>query len=180
MTADIVDARGPWMAYIAAIRTHARGSMQGRPNLDAIMQAVVEENLRWVQTALRQRSPPGVVTKIKLPFKANSAALWRAFDERLRQRAAQSRPGYKPMPLPMQATKDPFQRYDADAFLQADGKYARTRNADVHHIWPETLGGPTVGWNVVPLPPFQHHDILHPILDRIVRESEEGQRFRLL
>lgn len=180
MSDTIIDARGPWLAYVAAIRAYARGAAQGRPNLDPIMQAVVEGNLGWVRSKLQRLSPQGVVTKIKLPIKATSATLWRAFDNRLLQRAAQHQPGHKPLALPLRATKNAYQRYAAEAFLQAGGKYSRTRNADVHHIWPETLGGPSSGWNLVPLPPFQHHDGLHPILDRIVRQSADGQRFRLL
>jgi len=180
MAINIIDVTVVWKEYIAMIVEYAQGTTQGRPNLDSIMREVVEENLSRVRAKLQQLSPPGVVTKKKLKHKASSALLWREFDKRLRKRAEQRKPEYTPWRLPMEATKYAFRRYDVDAFIQADGKYDHTRNADIHHIWPETLKGPSKGWNLVPLPPFTHHDILHPILDRIVRESKEGQRFRLL
>jgi len=116
------------------------------------------------------------MTKITLAQKASNAALWRELDARLRERAALRQPGRPLLPLPMQATKDTFQRHDSEASLPADGKHEQTRNADLHLIWPGALGGPTVGWSLVPLPAFQHHDFLHPILGDNVRRSDERQR----
>ena len=63
MAADIVDARGAWMAYMAMIGAYARGTTQGYPNLDSITRAVVEENLCWVRAALQRQSPPGVLAR---------------------------------------------------------------------------------------------------------------------
>jgi hypothetical protein len=177
---DIIPVAAHWLAYVTCIRRYAEGFTAGRPNLDPVMREVVLENLREVNRQLLFLQPRGVVTKIKLPCKSPSSTLWREFDRYLKRRALRRNPGYQPWALPLQATKDAFQRNPVVAFLEHDGKYEHTRNADVHHIWPETLGGPSIGWNLVPLPPFQHHDVLHPVLDHIVRESPEGQRFQLV
>lgn len=179
MTNSIINAQKFWSAYVDAIGRYIAGETGGCPHVDAIMRAVLEENLQCVHSALQRLDPPGVVAKIKLLEKAGTAPLWREWDARLRQHAALRQPGARPLSLPMRATKDAFRRYDAEAMLQAAGRYQHTRNADLHHIWPETLGGPSTGWNLVPLPPIQHHDILHPIIDQIVRKSLDGQRFRL-
>ena len=175
-----IDARAYWDSYVGAILRYATATTGGRRNLDQIIRSVVEENLKLVRHHLWHQPTPGVVTKIHLASKAPTFRLWAEFDQYLRERGQRRDPRYVPMCLPLGATKQSFQRNPVEAYLDQNGKYERTQNADLHHIWPETLGGPTVGWNLVPLPPFQHHDVFHLILDPIVRQSEEGQRFRLV
>lgn len=174
---EIIDGRKDWSKYTAAIMEYAAGSTHGIPNLDQIMRSVVEENLEAVRQHLLLQS--GVVTKHHVP-KEPTSRLWQEFEKHLRERALRQKPGYVPMALPLSATKHSFERNRFNAYIDHNGKYQRTFNADVHHIWPETLGGPTTGWNLVSIPPFAHHDMFHPILDQIVRRSEEGQPFRLL
>jgi len=177
---SIIDARLDWQSYIGAIRRYAEGATNGRPNLDEIMRSVLEENLRLVREHLLRLPTPGVVTKVRLLAKAPTSRLWAEFDRYLRERGQRRNAGYVPMPLPLSATKRAFSRNPVEAYIDYNGKYEHTQNADLHHIWSETLGGPTIGWNLVPLAPFQHHEVLHPILDAVVRQSKENQRFRLV
>jgi len=158
---QILDGRQAWSRYVEEIRRYTLA-------MDDLMREMALEKLHEVEFQLRLRG--GVVTKIRLAAKTPNARLWEAEDQYEIDRARRrGRLGL----LGLQA-KATCQYGD---YLDTNPRF---RYLDVHHIWPETLGGPTEGWNVLPLPKSAHLHRLHPILDELVRQTEPGTRIRLL
>jgi hypothetical protein len=172
----VINAVNEWNQYLWTIQAYARSvDGHGVPRMDRILQEVAAENMAEVQGRLGMKG--GVVVKLDLAFKTDTATLWRALDNRMRLRAARlGRLGALNLP------EKSFYTYDAKG--DSSGGYPdwlfRFRKYDVHHIWPEALEGPTEGWNLVALPKDVHLGVLHPILDDIVRRTAAGQRVRLL
>jgi hypothetical protein len=126
---------------------------------------------------LRLLALGGIVTKVHLPAKATSSELWSAVDT-FEKGFQRQRGKVSLFNLPSRAYygySGYETSYGQDRFLNP-----RFHTFDVHHIWPETLGGPTVGWNVLPLPKNIHLFELHQMIDSFVRETAVGQRIRLL
>jgi len=158
---QVLDGRRVWSKYVEAIRRCALG-------MDSLMREMAIEKLSEVEFQLRLGG--GVVTKIRLPAKTPSARLWEVEDEYEIKRASR-RGCLGSLQLRAKATCQYGEYLDTNP---------RFHYLDVHHIWPETLGGPTVGWNVLPLPKSAHLHLLHRILDELVRQTDPGTRVRLL
>ena len=186
--ADPIDKKDYWFSYMRQLKTWARDQPPELPPLDHILQSVLLENLRDVNDHLARLSPPGIVTKQHI-IKKPTPALWVAFDRGLLNRA--HRHGHmpwvpeskytapKPKNLAEEWRKAAFYRYDFDRFIPHDGKYA-CHYDQVHHIWPETLGGKTEPWNLFPLDPFFHLYVLHRQFLLEVVAAPIGTRFVLV
>ena len=169
-TQEVVDGRRKWALYLDRIRIVSASQ-------DRVARDMTQSRLMEVATVLAQVG--GLVTKRDLTSKATNSDLWKAVDEYvecwLKRRGIRS-----PLGLPERAYNmypDYARPYDDRGTRFVNPKY---RIFDVHHIWPETLGGPTKGWNLLPLPKHQHLFYLHPVINELVRESRPGTKIRLL
>jgi hypothetical protein len=173
---EALNAVAAWNLYLMSIQANARSvDGCGVPRIDRILQEVVAENISEVQGRLGMKG--GVVTKLNLWAKTDTATLWRVLDDHMRCRAQRlGRLGDLDVP------EKAFYSYNASG--DSKGGYPdwlfRFKKYDVHHIWPEALEGPTEGWNLVALPKDVHLGALHPLLDDAVRRTAVGRRVRLV
>ena len=175
---QVLDGCLQWRRYVSIIRTYAVSvDTWGTPHVDRIMREIISANVIEVERRLRLLG--GVVTKQDLPFKASTAKLWQAFDGLMQRRASHLPPERRGT---FGLSEKAYFGYGGYATPYGPGRYLNPNyhTYDVHHVWPETLGGPTEGWNVVPLPKNVHLFTLHPILDDLVRRSAAGTHIRLL
>ena len=166
---EVMDGRGLFSRYLRRIELY------GQANEDRFVAEIIGVKLAIVRGRLRALR--GVATKKRLLRKAPTSQLWDAADafEREYQRRRGKVSLFK---LPTKAYygySGYEQPYGSDKFLNP-----RYRTFDVHHIWPETLEGPTTGWNVMPLPKHLHLFELHKIIAALVRDTQPGQMIRLL
>jgi hypothetical protein len=171
--ANVVDGRRAWSAYVRAIRDYASSA---HPSL----RDMIRQKLQEVDFRLRQLG--GVVTKRHLEAKVTSGRLWRAEDA-WQIDWARRRGGIGPITaalLAMPPNRRPNLARATSQYHDLFEVNPRFRHYDVHHIWPETLGGPTEGWNVLPLSKAIHLAVLHPILDDLVRQAQPGTRVQLV
>ena len=138
----VLNGRSAWAAYTGEIRSYAAGA-------NHIVRDSTFAKLAEADAHLRRFG--GIVTKLDLPAKAPSSALWKADEAYMRSWLALHGIQSK-LHLPDKA----YYQYP-DYAVPYGNEAAKFLNPtyhffDVHHIWPETLGGPTEGWNVIPLP----------------------------